>query len=339
MAQMLLETPIHEAHRRGYVTEGYFDLEERLHEIKDQIRSEMRDIVNQHEKDPKLKDMILNSIPTEGSYHRGALISITSSSNGHSRDIHLSAAGELFYWATAWLDDIADENSFRQSTKALRMQTNDNIAMYVSNSVYGIIMEAIIKQYELEPVKLAKILKYFAQNFHVINRGQAKDIFLAEKPLRQVNTSEYLQLIEETTGVDVATNLAIGSISAGLNDETLQNIYQFGLRLGTLAQIRDDVLDYCDLKDSNGQYIIGKMPFRDVQSKKKRLPVLLTKNSQLRHISPEIYDKIEIEFIQPRINQARTYLNSTAINEDSKELLNKILNYWSDIRIFQKILT
>jgi geranylgeranyl pyrophosphate synthase len=293
MAQMLLAKPINEAIRNGYVVKGYAGLEERLHDIRKQIQPVMRELVTKYESDPALRKTILAGIPEEGSYHRGSLISITSESRGKHRDIPLSAAGELFYWATAWLDDIADKNTFRQSSQSVRSQTDDNIAMYASNALYGIVMRSIAEQFESEPDKLAQIFKYFAHNFHVINRGQARDLVMARKPLEKVSISDYMALVEETTGVDVATNLAVGGVSGKLGQEAQDGLYQFGLRLGTLAQIRDDVLDYCEVKDNEGHYVIGKLPFRDVETGKKRLPLLLTKDPDLRTIPEEVYDKIQ----------------------------------------------
>lgn len=339
MAQMLLEQPIREAIRNGYDVKVYLGLEEKLHEIRAQICPVMRDIVTRYEDDPVLRDTILEGLPAEGSYHRGSLISIASESSGGQRDIPLSASGELFYWATAWLDDIADKNTFRQSSQSLRSQTDDNIAMYTSNALYGVVMKAITGQFESEPDKLAQIFRYFAHNFHVINRGQAKDMFMAKTPLEKVKVSDYIALVEETTGIDVATNLVIGSISGGLDRETQNRIYQFGLRLGTLAQIRDDILDYCKAKDGEGQYVIGKLPFRDAETGKKRLPLLLTQKNDLRTIPPEVYDRVESDFIEPRRQEAEKYLATANINEESRKLLEKILEYWSDIRIFQKLST
>lgn len=337
MAQMLLEQPMKVALRIGHNIEGYASLEAKLHEIREQILPEMKRILTSYESDPQLRKIILNGIPREGSYHRGSLISIASESKGKHRDISLATAGELFYWATAWLDDIADENTFRQGADSLRQSSGNNIAMYLSNALYGMVMKSIVEQFETEPAKLRLILKYFAHNFQVINRGQARDMLMALKPLEEVSITDYIALIEETTGVDVATNIVIGGVSGELDDETLKNLYQYGLRLGTLAQIRDDVLDYCEAKDGEGNYVIGKLPFRDSETEKKRLPLLLTKDIDMKIIPPGIYDRIESEFIEPRRQEARTYLSVANVNKNSRYLFGRILDYWSDIRLFQKL--
>lgn len=337
MAQMLLEKPMQEAVRLGHNTKEYSSLESELHKIKEEITPEMGQIVNNYESDPELRKIILDGIPKEGSYHRGSLISIASESNCKPRDTALASAGELFYWATAWLDDIADENTFRQGADSLRQTSGNNVAMYASNALYGIVMKSIVNQFQSEPQKLSEIFGHFANNFHIINRGQAKDMLLAQKPIADVSVQDYITLIEETTGVDVATNLAIGGISGEVDKTSLNNLYQFGLRLGTLAQIRDDVLDYCEAKDNEGKFVIGKLPFRDSETGKRRLPLLLTGDQNMRKLPDEVYDKIEEGFVKPRREEAKKYLDSTAVRKDSKKLLEGILDYWSDIRIFQKL--
>lgn len=337
MAQMLLEQPMKAAIRIGYNCSEYSELEQKLHEVREKIAPEMRRIVRNYEDDSSIRKIILDGIPKEGSYHRGSLIAISSGATGGKEDISLAAAGELFYWATAWLDDIADDNTFRQTAQSVRKSTNDSVAMYASNVLYGIVMRSITDQFRNTPLKLANILDHFFHNFHIINKGQARDMLLAQKSLSDVSTQDYISLIEETTGVDVATNLALGGISAGLDEETQQNLYGFGLKLGTLAQIRDDVLDYCDAKDSEGNYVIGKLPFRDSETGKKRLPLLLTRDVNMRRIPDEVYDRIEKDFITERRNEAERYLNKANINGDSKKLLNGILKYWSDIRLFQRL--
>lgn len=335
MAQMLLDKPLNYAISLGYNPVGYVELADTLNKIRERVTPEMHKIIEKYETDSQLKHVIQSAIPKEGSYHRSSLVYIVSSSNGNP-DITLSAAAELFYWATAWLDDIADENTFRQSAQSVRHTFDDSVAMYTSNMLYGIVLRVISDKFKEEPEKLAKIINYFSRNFHVINRGQASDILMAKKNLSDVKIEDYISLIEETTGVDVACNICMGAVSAGLEEKTINHLYEFGLVLGTLAQIRDDVLDYCDVRHNN-EYIIGKLPFRDIETKKKRLPLLLTGNTELMSLTDEIYDTVEQEFITPRKNEAIKNLEAAGISLESKKLLLKILNYWSDIRLFQKL--
>ncbi len=335
MAQMLLEKPMEYAVSRGQHPPGYEALA-CLREIRSKITPEMHRILDKYETNSDLRQIIKSAIPEEGSYHRGSLVSIVSGSAGAKPHTTLSAAAELFYWATAWLDDIADENTFRQGAISVRHSTDNLVAMYASNALYGIVMRAICDEFAQEPQKLAKLMAHFSKNFHVINRGQAVDALMAKKQIKDVTIGDYLSLIEETTGVDIASNIAMGAIARGLDAKTDEHLYQFGLRLGTLAQIRDDVLDYCDTQ-YEGEYIIGKLPFRDIETRKKRLPLLLTGDQTMKHLPDKVYDIVEKDFIAPRKNEAKQYLETAKMSPEAKETLYKILDSWSDIRLFKKI--
>jgi geranylgeranyl pyrophosphate synthase len=344
MAQMLLEKPMDYAISVGHNPDGYKELADQLHEVRSRMTPEMNRILHKYETNPELRQIIRNAIPKEGSYHRGSLVSIVSGSRmsaipgcqGSQPDTTLSAAAELFYWATAWLDDIADENTFRQNTPSICKSEDNLVAMYASNALYGIVMRTIADEFAKNPQKLAQLVDHFSRNFHVINRGQAVDALMTRKKLENVSINDYLSLIEETTGVDIASNIAMGAIAAELDSQTTENLYQFGLRLGTLAQIRDDVLDYCPVQHK-GEYVIGKLPFRDLETRKKRLPLLLTGDVNQKILPNEVYDKIEKDFIAPRKAQAMRHLQTATISDEAKDTLSKILKYWSDIRLFQQI--
>jgi len=336
MAQMLLERPMKYAIEKGHNSGEYQELLSVLIQIRKRITPEMHGIIDKYETNPHLRAIIKKSIPKEGSYHRGSLVDIVASSNEKHVNNITSAAAELFYWTTAWLDDIADENTFRQDADSIRKSSGNNIAMYASNALYGIVFRVIRDEFQKEPEKLAKIMGYLSTNFHIINKGQAIDAVITNQPLSSVSLNDYISLIEETTGVDVASNIGMGAVVGELDSQVSERLYRFGLCLGTLAQIRDDVLDYCDVK-SDGNYVIGKLPFRDLETGKRRLPLLLTKDTQMRRLPNEVYDTIEREFIAPRKSIAQENLSSAEISPKSKRILGQILDYWSDIRLFQKI--
>lgn len=66
---------------------------------------------------------------------------------------------------------------------------------------------------------------------------------------------------------------AIGTSSAGADDETVENAKSFGRNLGIIFQIRDDIFDYYD------QSKIGKPTGNDMAEGKLTLPVIYALNS------------------------------------------------------------
>lgn len=333
---MLVNAPIEYAQAHGVKTGNFIGLAKKLEEIRREIVPEVEKLVVSYETNPQLRSFILNTIPV-GAYHRGPFVYVTSMCNGSKPNLLLAAASELVYWADVILDDIADGNEFRQGATSMRLTTGNELATYVGNVMYGIALEAVADISKgMSKDNARQLFESFARRIHVTSRGQAIDLMLTKRSIEDVTIPEYLQLIKETTGVDVGSNMFIGGLSAGLNRGTTESLYQFGLILGTLAQIRDDVLDYCNAKDKHGQFIIGKLPFRDITTGKRRLPLLLTRNSQVQILPDEVYDKIE-NILAPMREEARRHLNSAEINVDNKQLLEDILDYWSNIRLFQDI--
>lgn len=334
---MLVNAPIEYAHAHGIQTGNFRGLAKKLEEIRREIAPEVEKLVDSYETNPQLRSLILDAIP-RGAYHRGPFVYVTSSCNGSKPNLPLAAASELVYWADAVLDDIADGNEFRQGATSMRLNAGNELATYVGNVMYGIALEAVADiSKDMSKDNARQLFESFARRIHITSRGQGIDLLLTRRPVEDVTIPEYLQLIKETTGVDVGSNMFIGGLSAGLNGGTLESLYQFGLNLGTLAQARDDVLDYCDAIDEHGQFIIGKLPFRDIATGKRRLPLLLTKNPHARRLPDEVYDKIERDTLGPIREEARLHLNSAEIDTDNKQLLEDVLDYWSDIRLFQEI--
>ena len=125
------------AKRLGIDTDMFTDLRERLIDIRAQINSYIEKLITRYETNRELREIILKAIPWEGG-HRGPFVYITSSINKNQPNLVLSAASELVYWADAGLDDVADNNTFRQSATSIRTNYSDIIALYASNSLYGI---------------------------------------------------------------------------------------------------------------------------------------------------------------------------------------------------------
>ncbi|MFH0870039.1 MAG: polyprenyl synthetase family protein [archaeon] len=331
MSQMILEGPMRYAISQGHHPKDYDELMISLRGIRERILPAMHYIIGKYEDDPHVLSLLKGAIPKEGSYHRGSLVDIVA---GKKTNTLVAAAAELFYWAGSWQDDVADNNTFRQTAKSMREFIGDTSAMYLGNALFGIVFRTMCD--ELPDDKLSKVMGYMSKDFHLVHKGQVLDMLMTQRSIDEISLHEYSHLIECTTGVDIASQLGIGAVLAELNTLTTNSLYSFGLQLGTLAQIRDDVLDYCDTK-YEGEFVIGKLPFRDVESSKKRLPLLLTKDPSMRKIPHEIYDRIDEDFIQPRIKTAQKHLRDADIPIRPKRLLEKILLYWSDIRIFETL--
>lgn len=80
--------------------------------------------------------------------------------------------------------------------------------------------------------------------------GQAIDCFFEEKKL-ELNELEFLHL--HKTAKLIATSLKMGAIIANLDRDFQNRLYEFGLKLGLMFQIQDDIIDVTQSEDESGK--------------------------------------------------------------------------------------
>jgi geranylgeranyl pyrophosphate synthase len=79
-----------------------------------------------------------------------------------------------------------------------------------------------------------------------------------------------MDLIENATSVGIAGAFELGCLIGGGTERQRKKFRDFGLYLGHLLQIRDDLIDYV-----YDESLIKKGAFNDLFSKKRRLPLLV----------------------------------------------------------------
>ena len=80
--------------------------------------------------------------------------------------------------------------------------------------------------------------------------GQALDCFFENQKL----SLENLKILHNNkTGALIAASLQMGAVISGLDDELIKKIYDFGLKIGLLFQIQDDIIDATKSKEEAGK--------------------------------------------------------------------------------------
>ncbi|MFV0481955.1 MAG: polyprenyl synthetase family protein [Campylobacteraceae bacterium] len=88
-------------------------------------------------------------------------------------------------------------------------------------------------------VKLTEILAFNAGSNGMV-LGQAIDCFFEDKKL-DVKELEFLHV--NKTGRLIAASLQMGAVIGGVSEKLQNELYEFGLKLGLLFQINDDIID------------------------------------------------------------------------------------------------
>ncbi len=167
-------------------------------------------------------------------------------------------------------DFFDDRKTTRMGTDTIRQKWGDRAAVALG---------FVLKCYSVEVLADAWNtncewdLKRAVSAVEWASRWQYASQFLEEEitstPISEVSLDAYLYLIEKATATGIAGAMELGGIIGGGSENAQVQLREFGLKLGSLLQIRDDCLDYIYDED-----LICKGAFSDLFAKRRRLPLL-----------------------------------------------------------------
>lgn len=167
------------------------------------------------------------------------------------------------------IDDLID-GAFEQDFKKTDELAEKISLAYSINTKLREGGRSILRKYYGDLENYLEIEELISECLERFDGSHALDVVFSRKvPLKEFTIKDYFRLIDEATSVFIATPLVIGGLIAGADLKTKRLMWDLGVHLGRLCQIRDDFLDYLD------NNITGKIPFSDLLGKKRRLPLLL----------------------------------------------------------------
>ncbi len=100
-------------------------------------------------------------------------------------------------------------------------------------------------------VELVKLLSRDGGTYGMV-LGQAIDLFF-EKTKLSLEELKFLHI--HKTAKLIAASLAMGAVIANANEQTIQKLYNFGIKLGLFFQVRDDLLDALSSEEKEGKKV------------------------------------------------------------------------------------
>ena len=187
--------------------------------------------------------------------------------------LYPAVAMETYHNYTLIHDDVMDRADIRRGKPTVCAKWGDTPAILSGDTMLVLAYEFLAHV----PVdKLPSMLALFTETAKQIGDGQQYDIEFETRD--NVSEEEYLEMIRLKTSVLLAASLKLGGILAGASDSDLENLYQFGEKMGLAFQLQDDLLDvYAD------QSLFGKKIGGDICCNKKTF-LLIT---ALNQASPE----------------------------------------------------
>ncbi len=212
---------------------------------------------------------------------------------------------ELFHNFTLLHDDIMDNAPIRRGKETVYKKWNQNIAILSGDTMFALAYEYLMQTDSKYSNKIFLILNNTSRQ---VCEGQQYDMnFECSK---NVSIDEYKNMIRLKTAVLLAASLKIGAIIGEANDKDADYVYNFGLNIGMLFQIKDDLLDVFGDEDK-----FGKISGGDIVSNKKTY--LFLKALELANGS--------------ELNRLKNYFAST--NFDDKEKIHAVSEIYKSLNI------
>lgn len=259
-----------------------------------------------------LLDTIMTYIvKRKGKQMRPMFVLFTAKLNGGiSEATHRGAAlVELLHTATLVHDDVVDDSYQRRGFFSINALWKNKIAVLVGDYLLsrGLLLAVTNKDFHLLEIVNDAVQK--------MSEGELLQIEKA----RKLNLVEdvYFDIITKKTASLIASCCAIGAASVIDDAEKIEQMRDFGEKIGIAFQIKDDLFDY-------GADDIGKPTGIDIKEKKLTLPLIYALNNAPADVKRKMVYIIKNENTNTRkVKEVVDYVHKSGGIEYAKAAMNR----------------
>ncbi|MFQ3307558.1 MAG: octaprenyl-diphosphate synthase [Candidatus Midichloriaceae bacterium] len=176
--------------------------------------------------------------------------------------IHLATAIELIHTATLLHDDVIDESYLRRNNKTANNIWGNKGSILVGDFLFS---QSFIEMVNTDNMKILDILSKSSSKIAEAEVWQLDIIGDFDLSFEQ-----YISLITSKTARLFESACECSAIVSDAKEDDIYAVKNFGLNLGVIFQINDDIADYFSNSDS-----LGKEPGGDFFENKTTLPMIL----------------------------------------------------------------
>ena len=239
--------------------------------IKQPIEREFEDFLDLFAQSLTHGDRLLSSVLTHirqrgGKRMRPILMLLIAKNYGEVSNVTQNAAIglELLHTASLVHDDVVDESEERRGQASVNATYNNKTAVLVGDFILSTALLHVAYSGD------QRIVENLAELGRTLASGELLQLWNISNT--EISEDIYYEVIKQKTAVLFESCAAIGALSVGAPAEEVEKARQFGLNLGIIFQIRDDIFDYYDSKE------IGKPTGNDMAEGKLTLPVIYALN-------------------------------------------------------------
>lgn len=180
---------------------------------------------------------------------------------GGPHHVHLAATVEFIHTATLLHDDVVDESAQRRGRPTANLLWDNTSSVLVGDYLFARSFQLMVETGSL------RVLDILANAAATIAEGEVLQLTAAQN--LKTNEAIYLQVARGKTAALFSAATEVGGVIAGVNEDQVKALYDYGDALGIAFQIADDLLDY--LGDTSAT---GKNIGDDFRERKLTLPVI-----------------------------------------------------------------
>jgi heptaprenyl diphosphate synthase len=214
--------------------------------------------------DPFVHEAATHLLEAGGKRFRPMLV-LLSGHLGDAKDprlISCAAAIELTHLATLYHDDVIDEALVRRGAPSANVRFDNSVAILTGDYLFA-------RSSSLAADLGTYVSRVLADTIGLLCEGQIMETNHAGTDRQTVE--RYLAVVERKTAALLATSCRLGAWLAGVPEEQVEAVTEFGRAVGIAFQLSDDVLDITGLEEES-----GKTPGTDLREGVWTLPVLET---------------------------------------------------------------
>jgi octaprenyl-diphosphate synthase len=200
-------------------------------------------------------------------------------------NIHLAACVELIHSATLLHDDVIDNSTVRRGKKTSNVIWGNQPSILVGDYFLSRCFEIMVDVGSLEILKLLSNVSAEIAQGEVLQLQHKNEVDMTEQV--------YLNIVTQKTASLFGAAMKVGGCLANKSENEKKALQSYGVNLGIVFQISDDILDY------NSTKAFGKNIGNDFYEGKITLPIIIlfqkSNNIEREQIKKYFAQKIRIE--------------------------------------------
>ena len=183
----------------------------------------------------------------------------------------LGASIEIIHNFTLIHDDIIDQDPIRRGLDAVHVQYDDATAINAGDAMLAVGFEILAESEDIPENRLSHLIRSIGEMVRKVAEGQQEDIEFETR--EEVSEQDYIDMIAGKTSAMFETCARTGAILGNADEETVENMAQWGLNLGLCFQLMDDLIDITGDTETLGKpagsdIVQGKMTLIAIHAKK-----------------------------------------------------------------------